>query len=141
MRALPIPNSEKKFMWRAINNILPTKDNLYRKKIIQGSDCPPCGLKPETNSHILWQCSSTRDVRLMGNKKLQKSATTGECFREVVENLFDKCSQEDRVLFAGLARHIWLRRNDVVFGGVLSSPNNLFQRTQQSITEFQLAQG
>jgi hypothetical protein len=65
-----------------------------------------------------------------------------ECFREVVENLFDKCSQEDMVLFVGLARHIWLRRNDVVFGGVLSSPNNiLFQRTQQSITEFQLAQG
>jgi ribonuclease HI len=34
-----------------------------------------------------------------------------------------------------------LRRNDVVFGGFLTSPNILFGRTQQSITEFQIVQG
>jgi hypothetical protein len=57
--------------------------------------------------HILWQCLSARDVWSMGNKKLQNSATIGLCFPEVIENLFDKCSQEDMVQFAGLARRIW----------------------------------
>jgi hypothetical protein len=63
--------------------------------------------------HILWQCLSARDVWSMGNKKLQNSATIGLCFPEVIENLFDKCSQEDMVQFAGLARRIWFRRNEL----------------------------
>ena len=45
------------------------------------------------------------------------------------------------VQFVGLARWIRLRRNEVIFGGLLSSPKALFQRNQQAIADFQLAQG
>jgi hypothetical protein len=76
----------------------------------------------------------------MGNKKLQKSATNGLFFREMIEKLFEKRSEEDMVQFAGLARRIWLKRNEVVFGGTLLSPITLFWRTQQAINEFQTAQ-
>jgi hypothetical protein len=36
-------------MWRACQNILPTKDNLVKRKIIQDPLCPICGLEPETS--------------------------------------------------------------------------------------------
>jgi hypothetical protein len=138
--ALPIPNTEKKNLWRALNDILPTKDNLRRKKILQDPSCPICGLEPETLLHILWQCQSSRDVWSLGNRSVQKSNTYGESFWEVLEDLFQKCCQNDMVQVAGLIRRIWLRRNEVVFRGLISSPQSLLQRTDQAIAEFKLAQ-
>ena len=40
-------------MWRACQNILPTKDNLVKRKIIQDPLYPICGLEPETSFHIM----------------------------------------------------------------------------------------
>jgi hypothetical protein len=45
------------------------------------------------------------------------------------------------VQVAGLTRRIWLRRNEVVFKGLLSSPQSLLQRIDQAIADFKLAQG
>jgi hypothetical protein len=47
----------------------------------------------------------------MGIVKFSKSDFIGPGFLQVVEGLFSKCDQEEMALFAGLARHIWLRRN------------------------------
>jgi hypothetical protein len=48
-----IPNVVKTFMWRACQNLLPTKANLAKRKIITNSSRPICGLENETTSHIL----------------------------------------------------------------------------------------
>lgn len=32
------------FLWRACNNLVPTKDNIFRKQIVQDSLCPIFGL-------------------------------------------------------------------------------------------------
>ena len=60
--ALPIPNTEKKFMQWACQNLLPTKDNLLRGMVVQEPYYPICGLEPETVYHILWDYPSARDV-------------------------------------------------------------------------------
>jgi hypothetical protein len=57
-----------------------------------------------------------------------------------VEGLFSKCNQE-LAQFVGLARCIWLRRNEVVCGEVFSHPNIIVQIIVWSIQEFTLAQG
>jgi tryptophan synthase beta subunit len=58
---------------------------------------------------------------------------------KVVEGLFKKCDQEELLKFAGLARRIWLRRNDVIHGGKFSYPNTMWQQTLSSIQELALA--
>jgi hypothetical protein len=60
--ALPVPNMEKNFLWRACQNILPTRDNLHKRRIILDHLCPVCGLEVETGFHILWQCPSAMDA-------------------------------------------------------------------------------
>ena len=135
----PFLTTKKKILWRALHDILRTKENLRRRKILQDPSCPVCGLEPETISHILWQCQSTRDVWSLGNRALQKSAIYEGNFGEVFENLLRRCSQDEMVQVAGLARRIWLRRYDVVFGGKLTSPQSLLKRTDQVITDFKLA--
>jgi hypothetical protein len=61
----------------------------------------------------------------MGDKKLQKSTMTGLDFLQIVHTIFDKCDTEEIQLFVGIARKIWLRRNDVVHGNSFAHPTAL----------------
>lgn len=137
---LPVPAVERNFLWRACKEILPTRENLCRRKIITDPLCPVCGLTVESGFHILWQCPSAIDVWSMGSKKFQKSVFTGPDFRQVAEAMFNKCDQEELAQFAGLARRIWLRRNEVVHGGTFSHSSIILQRTNTAIQEFTTAQ-
>jgi hypothetical protein len=58
----------------------------------------------------------------------------------VLVGLFEKCTQEEMVQVTGIVRRIWLIRNEVVFGGSMSSPQGLMQTTLRAIDDFQLAQ-
>lgn len=93
--ALPVPNVEKNFLWRACHDILPTRANLHKRKVISNALCPVCGLEVETGFHILWQCSSAMDVWSMGHVVFQKSFFTRPEFRQVVEYMFERCTQEE----------------------------------------------
>ena len=55
---LRIPNKIKVFGWRACNNILPTKHNLSKQKIIEDEMCPICMRFPESVIHALWECEA-----------------------------------------------------------------------------------
>ena len=59
---LSVPNVEKVFLWGACHDILPTRENLRKRKIVEDPLCPICGLEPETTCHVLWECPAARDV-------------------------------------------------------------------------------
>ena len=71
--------------------------------------------------------------------KFQKSSFLGPDFKQVVEYFLKKCSQEEIAQFAGLARCLWLRHNEVVHGGVWSSPQSLVQAITLAFEDFQMA--
>jgi hypothetical protein len=56
---LNIPNSAKMFIWRACKNILPTKDNLKKRKVLTDDICNFCCNEVESVLHILWECPSS----------------------------------------------------------------------------------
>jgi hypothetical protein len=41
--SLEVPNQVKMFMWRAFQNLLPTKATLYKRKVVKEASCPCCG--------------------------------------------------------------------------------------------------
>ncbi|XP_059451341.1 uncharacterized protein LOC132182133 [Corylus avellana] len=137
--ALQVPNAKKKFMWRACHDILPTRANLYKRNIVNDPKCPICGREVETGFHILWQCPSAMDVWSMGNKKLQKRNFIGPYFVQVVEGVLAQCSPDEVQMFVGLARRIWLRRNEIVHGGFLTHLSVLLQLTTNAIAKFNKA--
>jgi len=59
---LRIPNKIKVFGWRTCNDILPTKMNLTKRRIIDDAACPTCMRFPESAIHVLWECDMAQDV-------------------------------------------------------------------------------
>jgi hypothetical protein len=107
----------KIFLWKACRNILPTKEHLFRKHVTTDPLCPICKLFPETIDHILWGCSSARDVWTECSSKLQK-CTSDVCeFRDIIIKMSERLSMEEMHEMVTVARLIWLRRNKFVFEG------------------------
>ncbi|XP_059439185.1 uncharacterized protein LOC132171798 [Corylus avellana] len=67
---LKVPNVEKVFLWRACHDILPTKENLMRRKIVADSWCPVYGLEPETIEEVLLR-GREEDIKLFAGLSRQ----------------------------------------------------------------------
>jgi hypothetical protein len=120
--SLKVPNSSKVFLWRASRNVLPTKDNLKRRGVIDEERCIFCCNEKETAQHILWACPSAQDVWGSSSRKLQKCRSNCSSFLDFFEDISLSLSGEDLNLFAITARGIWKRRNNVVHGGEFIHP-------------------
>ena len=59
---LKIPGKIKHFLWRACTDSLPTKLNLWRRKITAGLECEVCNSNPKNTIHALWDYEETRAV-------------------------------------------------------------------------------
>jgi ribonuclease HI len=133
------PNVVKNFMWRACRNLLPTKENLMRKKVFDEPLCPICMLEAETTFHAIWDCSASRDVWGASLRIFQKSTFPGSDFSQVTRAFLEKGGAENFRLFSEIARRIWLRRNGWIFDGQFSHPNNLVQVAEAALIEYEQA--
>ncbi|XP_059446364.1 uncharacterized protein LOC132177903 [Corylus avellana] len=134
---LPISNAGKNFFCRACHNVLPTKDNLLRRKVIKEPFCPICEREPETVMHAIWSCLAATDVWGCSKKVFQKCAIEGNDFMLVAEFILGRCGKEDAALFIHLAHQIWMRRNKWVHEGNFINPNVLTKEAQAYVHEFQ----
>jgi hypothetical protein len=137
---LKVPAVVKVFLWKACNNLLPTQENLFKRKVSSDPLCPICGVEVETISHILWSCPSSSDVWGACSKKIQKCSIAAMDFTQMLGQLLVKMEKEDIEFLATVARRIWLRRNSFVFGGDFLPPNCLIKNATEAWEEFYAAE-
>ncbi|KAH9770469.1 putative reverse transcriptase/RNA-dependent DNA polymerase [Citrus sinensis] len=53
----------KIFMWRAAKNLLPTAENLWKRKVIPNPTCQRCNQGVETGFHAPVECKAARKIR------------------------------------------------------------------------------
>jgi hypothetical protein len=138
--SLKVPRSITLFLWRACNEILPTRYNLFKRKIFPDFLCPMCGLEPETSGHILWGCDSARAVWGMCGGYLQKSLVFLEDFLSIFEYLCERLNNEMLELFAVIAYKLWPHRNRAVFDNVLLPPSCLLKGAADMLDDFRHSQ-
>jgi hypothetical protein len=78
--SLQVPNAVKVFLWRAYHNLLPTKVNLFTRKVVDNNFCPVCHLAEEIVFHAIWGCPGAQDVWGHGPMCFQKCAMLGDNF-------------------------------------------------------------
>lgn len=137
---LKVPGKVKLFMWKAGNEILPTRRNLKLRKIVEDSICPICKEMEETVMHIVWQCPVASDVWAEFNKTLQKWSSHEDDLLSLWEKMMDKVGKAEMRLIASVMRGIWQRRNELIFEGVFKSPSQVIRIAKEGIDEFLLAQ-
>lgn len=70
---MKVPSSKiKVFGWRACHDILPTRVNLAKRKIILDNECHCCKRVPENAVHAIWECGAAQDVWATSIGVLQK---------------------------------------------------------------------
>jgi ribonuclease HI len=136
MWKLAIPNAAKKIFWRACHNLLPTKDNLLRRKVVNEPLCPICEKEPETVIHALWDCPAAMDVWGNSKRTFQKCAIAGGNFIQMAEYVLSRSGVEDFGFFVQLARQMWFRRNKWVNEGIFINPNDIIRQTEELAEEF-----
>jgi hypothetical protein len=124
---LKIPSKVKLFAWRACQNLLPTRDNLYKRKVIQDPVCPCCGLEVETIIHSLWSCSAAKDVWGDNLSCFQKCSSSQISFLLLLDSCFRIYDKEKVELLLVVARNIWLRRNSLLFEGCFLAPRRIWE--------------
>jgi hypothetical protein len=127
------------FLWKACNNILPTKANLARRGVTPDDKCPICKLERETVSHSLWSCQAAKDVWSECPMRIQKSPCDEDDFLSIFKRLVERLSVEDLRMLAYVARQIWFRRNGVVFKEVFQSPKEIIQAAYNQMNQYEQA--
>jgi exonuclease III/ribonuclease HI len=135
---IDVPRAAKIFLWKACSGILPTKENLYSKKITPDPLCPICQLEVETTAHALWSCPSAQDVWSECPNRIQKSSCEAKEFLCIMQWLLNKCTEEEIQLVILVARQIWHRRNSLIFGGSFSSPSVLLRVAKDQYDVFSM---
>ena len=112
-----IPSKIKAFGWRACQNILPTKMNLFHRKVIEDPTCDECGLGPETVLHVLCQCSKAKEVWKHCN--LHNIIEDKGDFQDILwlSGLTNNRDSNLMDMILKIAWGIWKNRNEVRHGG------------------------
>lgn len=120
---LQAPPVLKNFCWKVCNNLLPTKVNLHKKKIVDDPSCLFCNVEPETVFHCLWGCPAAVAVwQEGGRKRLQKMSCAFTDGMGLFLHLMERLDPEELVEAWTVARMIWNRRNEFVFNGGFTPP-------------------
>ena len=135
-----VPSKIKIFSWRACLNILPTQDNLIRRRVMENARCCLCHQETKTVLHVLWSCGVAQDVWAGSLGRLQKSGTAQNNFLQLVTGLLVKLSDEEWNLFWITCWLIWHQRNTVIHGGVFRHPSRSAQRAVDYLKEYTVAQ-
>jgi hypothetical protein len=138
--SLEVPGVVRTFLWRMCTNSLPHKANLFKRKVTPDALCPLCGKCPETTVHILWTCDSAKAVWTECSRRVQKLSIEAHDGFSLFSQLLDLLDDNELAEVIFIARRIWLRRNSILFGGVLSSPAQLVQQSIASLQEFRTAE-
>ncbi|XP_019160786.1 PREDICTED: uncharacterized protein LOC109157341 [Ipomoea nil] len=130
---LKIPPNWKNFMWITLSNILPTLDNLIKKRVDLVNVCPVCGLVEENVMHVLVSC--TYGSLVWNRLQLPIPPFNGNNFLFWAELWLGGASALDcdvRGRICGVLHGIWSARNSAVWNGYLPTPTALCCRLSSS---------
>ena len=129
-----VPNKVKNFVWRACQNILPKKSNLFHRHVLSSNACDQCGQSSETTSHVLLFCDFLRSVWESCNLLVDCHCN----FVDVVWRL--GCDVGSLAIslaqFMAIAWNIWRNRNGIRPGEEPKKKENLILEASRFISEF-----
>ncbi|XP_031120805.1 uncharacterized protein LOC116024042 [Ipomoea triloba] len=125
------PPKWKTFLWRALNNVLPTTTNLILKRVDVQPTCPMCGLTNENVMHSLVMCDFSKLV--WHEAAITIPSLQENDFAMWFSNLMTMLTMEDILVAVAVIYHIWIARNSAVWKGCLPRPVAVSRRAEAAL--------
>lgn len=120
---LPCPPKVQIFLWKALNEGLPTLNILNRIQLTNSNLCPQCSSNPETSAHILLHCQTVVDSwnlllsHLTSHQITANSIPTSLTPQMTVSQLLTtKSPALVTTTLCFLFWSLWITRNEMVYG-------------------------
>ena len=81
---LKVLNEVKVFLWRACSNVLPTKVNLQKRKVLDSPLCDQCKCRGEGVLHAIWNCDNIREGWVHSFAEVRSKFTCIEAMGDLV---------------------------------------------------------
>ncbi|XP_048498238.1 uncharacterized protein LOC125496736 [Beta vulgaris subsp. vulgaris] len=124
----------KHFLWKILNNALPTADNLLKRRIPGIKQmCCLCNSHNETPVHLFRDCVMTQRIwsTSLGIVASNGNHLTVQEWIKNFLNLFKKRKREDslrmEIDFISTLWGIWVHRNEIIFKGASPSPGRIME--------------
>ena len=128
------------FGWRAANNLLPTAENLWKRKVVQELTYQLCRNSLENIFHALVTCKAAKNVW----KTTPFVAEIGEVARQdmlrLLHNIYKLRSKADVELLVAIFWVIWSARNKFIFKGKRENPQVLVAKVEAVIEAYEKTQ-
>ena len=109
--SLNVPNKIKHFLWCACCEALPTKKNLFNRKVTHNDFCECCGREVEDTIHALWECLVLKEIWWEVELCQSNLSSHFTCFRDLLTGIFQSQEPNLAEAFAYVAWVIWTKRN------------------------------
>ena len=133
-----VPNKIRNFVWRACQNIIPTKSNLCRRQVLNSDTCEQCGKCSETTSHILLHCDKSSSVWVACGLVMEKDCSFVDLLWKVSKDL--GLANVNLTHFMAISWNIWNDRNEVRHGEVPKRVSNLVLEATRIVEEYKALQ-
>ncbi|XP_038701862.1 uncharacterized protein LOC119998592 [Tripterygium wilfordii] len=118
--ALQVPPSTKLFLWRAVHNILPSYDNLAKRKLLLDASCMLCKSSPESLMHALFLCPHASEVICHSTNQIQKLPLLDSSFKEAWTLFSCRLDTSSLASFASMLHGLQEERGGVMIQDVPS---------------------
>ncbi|KAH9715816.1 putative reverse transcriptase/RNA-dependent DNA polymerase [Citrus sinensis] len=115
---LELPEKTKIFLWRAAQNMLPTVENLWKKKVTASPLCQICRRSVEIVSHALIECKAAGKIwkqSILTDKGIE--VYKGQDMLEVWFQMSKRLCKADLELLGATWWITWNTRNRLLFKG------------------------
>lgn len=134
-----VPNKVKHFIWKACQNILPTRENLYKKRIPISQLCPVCLTEIEIVEHIFligpWTKPLWFGLQIISIPSPMRITNIQNWIAQAIDSQWANLNQRSTWIFFTLW-NTWKTRNDKVFNNRDPNPLNVLHCIKSQSVEF-----
>nr|XP_027103028.1 uncharacterized protein LOC113724320 [Coffea arabica] len=139
---LPIKYKLKIFVWKCINNGIPTKAQIFHRTRRGESICCGCGEKEESIEHILLQCKIAKEIWKFALVNWDGLEDQTGCFKQWWTSMMMQARTrqggEDHIaLTVNVLWQIWKARNTRIFNSAQQHPFKVSEKATQEWKEYQ----
>jgi len=134
---LSIPPKLRIFMWSICHNAIPTRENLYKRKLLPDPICSLCNTCPETTEHLFLLCKWTKNI--WKDPRLNLTCNPNSITwidKWLMENFAGTRDLPEKELVATVLWFVWKARNNLIFRAKQPDPNTIVDLAQAHLQNF-----